>query len=303
MNDCPPFLYPLTRDVPASDDAFAACVLAYRGRDLPTHLCRQCYSEPLERSLLTAAKLVADGGEPAPEDYAQICFEHPGCSGGEETVKLFTPYAVRDLLTGCPPEGFSEHSYPEIVETLVQSGFWFWPEMLKQPMRQFSIGMFWDWFERGHYPWRHMTYPNDPYLGPGDDILRLCSLCQIDPYDLVEQMSLLHTPWADAAMCGPLNFSVGECTYVAADTGKDTHPYQIATKAIADELGRREATAYMQFITKDWADAAFFRHTQTIPDLAQELSEFANYYEIRTVETVKACKTPALQSWPVLPVI
>lgn len=302
MSSCPPYLFPLSRDVPDFAQAFEACMAVCRDHPVPSHLCRQCYDEEWEKRVISAAKLTQQGGRPKAFDYSQIYFEHPACSGGEDTHKLFVPYGLIDLMTGCPPEGSEPHHYAEVLETLVRSGMWFWPDQIKIPLRALSMRMFWDWFEHGQFEGVTRVYEDD-HLGPGDEILTLCTLCQIDPYDMVRVLSGLHTAQADSALCGPLNFSAKECTYVAADTGVDDKRYTQATEAIGATLARREALAFLKYATVEWADAAFFRHTETAPTLAHDLSEFARYHDIRMQKLPQTAARPQLDVWPDLPVI
>lgn len=302
MSPCPPYLFPLSRDVPSFAQAFEACVAACQDHAVPTHLCRQCYDEDWEKRVIAAAKLTHQGGRPQAFDYSQIYFEHPACSGGVETHKLFAPYGLLDMMTGCPPEGSPKYNYPEMLETLVRSGFWFWPEKLKTPFRALAARMFWDWFIEGRFEGVMRAVEGD-YLGPGDDILTLCTLCQIDPHDIVRVLSDLHTPQADSALCGPLNFSATQCTYVAADTGAEQSRYQEATETIAATLASREASAFLYYVTEPWVDAAFFRQVETAPALAQDLSEFARYYDIRMQKLGDIAARPQAGAWPDLPVV
>lgn len=299
----PPYLHPLRRDVPPLEDAFAACTAAFAGRDVPTHLCAQCFPPDWEARVIAAAKLVSAGGAPKPEDYAQIYFEHPGCCGGEETIKLFAPYGIRDLITGRPPAGFAPFSYPEVFETMIHAGYWFWPDAQIAAVRTLAMRLFWDWFGQGRYDWPTPDYRDDHLLGPGDDILHLCALSLIDPYDLVATLTTMHTPWADEALCGPLNFSGYATTYVAADTGRDDKRYREASDTIAQTLRTREATGFVELVTLDWAEHAFFRNTQAAPELAARMSEFANYYDIRMMDTVETAALPVTHIWPDLPQI
>ena len=297
----PAYLCALTCDVPTLEFALAACIAAYSDHEAPTHLCSQCFDEIWQKRITAAAAKAQTGTAPRPEDYAQIYFEHPACSGGVDTIKLFTPYGLRDLLAGCAPEGFRPFSYPEVLETMVQSGFWFWPERLKALVRTLSVRLFWDWFKRGDYVWPIPDYADEDILGPGDDILRLCTLCQIDPFDLIASLSRCHTPQADDALAGPLNFSARDCTYVAADTSSDDKRYQHASRAIATTLAAREAQGFLTFATPQWLEQAFFRNCDTHPTLAKELSNFANYYSVNTITVFERANVPLLEAWPDLP--
>jgi hypothetical protein len=282
------------------EDAFAAGVAVCRDHRAPTHLCEQCFPDPFKTKLRNAAEAVAAGKDPDIDGYAPIYFEHPNCSGGIETHKLFAPYGVRDLLTGCAPDGSKTFYYAEVLESMVRAGFWFWPEDLRTPFRAIAARLFWDWFRDGTYRWAQPDDAPDDLLGPGDDILTLCSLCLIDPYDLVATLVTLETPQSDEALNGPLNFSANACTYVAMDTGTLATPYQDATEDIAAILTAREATAFKKFETPAWVDATFFKYAQSHPKLAQELSEFGRFYDIEMQNTFHAAAKD-LPDWPVLP--
>ncbi|MFS4437439.1 hypothetical protein ACMA5I_04405 [Paracoccaceae bacterium GXU_MW_L88] len=257
----------------------------------------------MQERIRRTARLAQKGEAPKPEDYVQIYSEHPNCSGGVETLKLFMPYGVRDFLTGKPPGDSSGFSYEEILESLVRSGFWFWPEELKAPLRLISQRLFWDWFESGSFSWPAPDYQKDDHLGPGDDILTLATLCQIDPYALVEALSTLHTPQADDVCASVLTFSADACVYVAADLSDDAAPYQSASKAIATTLRAREAQGFLDVITPDWLDDAYFRNAETYPRLAKSISDFALYFDSHSISRQTAAQQPCLVTWPDLPTI
>lgn len=294
---------PPMQDLPELNDAFSACVALARERLTPTHLCKQCFSEPFEQKLLRASNTVITGGNPSAKDYAQIFFEHPNCSGGTETQKLFAPFAVRDLLTGCAPGEGKGFFYADVVETFVQAAFWFWPERLKSSLRELAACLFWEWFRDGYYPWVKPDYDIDDLLGPGDDILCLCTLCQLDPYDLIRNLMTCGTPQADDALCGPLNFSTKACTYVGIDTGRETKTYQSATEDIAKILAIREAIGYETYVTTEWVETAFFKYANSHPTLAKDLSEFGEDYTTRMTETWLRASQSNMPDWPNLPVV
>jgi hypothetical protein len=248
-----------------------------------------------------AAKAIVTGNDPDAEDYAQIYFEHPNCSGGVETHKLFAPYAIRDLLTGCAPDGSKGYSYVEVLESMMQAGFWFWPDRLKAPIHAIAARLFWDWFRGGHYAWVKPDYGADDLLGPGDDILTLCSLGLIDPYDLVRTLVTSKTPQADDALTCPLNFLAQACTYVALDTYTQISTYQTATEVIAAILAKREALAFKDYVTPELVGNVFFKYAQTHPKMAQEISEFGRYYEVRMANTFERAANPVIAEWPEVP--
>jgi len=285
------------------DTAFAACIDAFAEHPIPTHLCCQCYDAPREQQIIGAARAIHAGKMPTPHEYGQIYFEHPDCSGGVDTIKLFTPFGLRELLTGQTEIVEDRFTCYEVIEKMVQSGFWWWPLDQQATVREVALCLFWDWFEDGHYAWPVSDRVKKGTLGPGDDILTLCTLCLIDPYDLVRVLSGLHKVQADAALAGPLNFSVSECTYVAKDTSTGSTIYQDATATIAETLKTREALAFCTYITQDWVEQAFFRSDTRSPGVAKELSEFGNYYDIRMLKTYEAVKVPELVTWPALDLI
>ena len=303
MIACPSYLFPLKRSHVTLETAFAESVAVFAKHPVPVHLCAQCLEPPLQQNIIATARRAHAGQTPDAISYASIYFEHPHCVGGEDTIKLFMPFGLRDFLTGLSPTGSFSYNYYNIVETTVQSGFWFWPIYQQAAVRQLALCLFWDWFEHGQYDWTSLDYETADRLGPGEDILNLCTLCLIDPYDLVSVLSGLHTTQADAALAGPLNFSVNACTYVAKDTSSEKSDYQDATAAIAETLKIREATAFVDIVTKAWVDAAYFRNETRAPELAKEISKFGQDYDVRILDTLDDAYSPLLEAWPNLEII
>lgn len=302
MINRPSFLWPVSRPEVTLDDAFAECVAAFADHAVPTHLCRQCFDPPWEQRIIAAARDAYAGKVPETDEYRGIYYEHPDCVGGEDTIKLFMPHGLRGGLTGLPCNKGPDLRFHEVVDKAVQAGFWFWPEEQKAAVRQIGVCLFWAWFEDGQYDWAQHTDQMDA-TAFGDDVLSLCSLCLIDPFDMVRILSELHTPQADSILAGPLNFSVTECTYVARDTHTKNQVYQDATAAIATTLQAREAAAFMAFITKNWTETAFFRNDRQHSQIAKDLSEFGTYYDIRMADTKKQAQQAQLMTWPTLDLI
>lgn len=300
MTARPSYLWPLSRPRQSLDAAFAEAVRVFADHPVPSHLCQQCYTPDRGQRVISAARDVSAGKDPDTGDYGQIYFEHPHCSGGEDTIKLFTPFALRDLLTGMPPRGFPRLCSCEVVETMVRAGFWFWPQDQQAAVREIALCLFRDWFGEGRYAWPMPDYPPRNTVGPGLDILSLCTLCLIDPYEIVRDLRTRHGPQADGALAGPLFFSVDPCVYVARDASPGPTAYQDATTAIARTLAAREATAFLTYVTVDWTDSAFFRNESRAPHLAKALSDFGRYYEINVVTTREAALRPLLAVWPTL---
>jgi len=306
LNPAPNWMHPLPEVTPALPDALAACVEAYRDHDVPTQLCRQCLSEDMEARIIAAAHLARAGQTPAHEDFAQIYFEHPNCVGGEDTIKLFMPYGLELMLTGTPPPGFGQYSYPERLDTALRAGFWFWPQELITPVRLIAARLFHDWFSEGRFDLKggpHSDMPVDDLLGPGDNIMTLCIMCLIDPVDLIQRLGQMHTPWSDEMMT-----SVGNCTlespfYLSTETGTKHGPYKAAADAIAASLAAREALGFLNIATREWLQLAFDRREQDYPALAADLSNLENYYDVQTVQIRKSSEGAILENWPDLPLI
>ena len=297
----PTWMHPLPEDPPPLEESFDACVTATQHHGVPTHLCRQCLTEEMEARIIAAARLAQTGTTPAPEAFGQIYFEHPGCVGGEETIKLFLPHGLKTMLTGMPPPGFGAYSYPEVLDTTLKAGFWFWDAAITTPVRAIAARLFHDWFRDGHYPWPQPDWQPDDLMGPGDDILQLCIACLIDPADLIAQLGTLTTPQADDALSAAGGFTTEPPFYLSPETGSDTPRYKPACDAITATMEARDAQAFLHYVTPDWLQQAFFRNEAAHPALAARLSKLENYYQIQTVETVKAAAQDMLEIWPDLP--
>ncbi len=303
LGPSPDWLHPMPEDPPALEVAFEACVKAYQHHKAPTHLCRQCLSEETEARIKAAARQAQAGITPAPEEFGQIYFEHPGCVGGEETIKLFLPHGLKTMLTAVPPPGFDKMSYPIVTETMLQSGFWYWSPDLIAPVRQLAARLFIDWFEEGRFTWIQHDRQDDDLMGPGDDILELCVICLIDPADLIARLSRLHTPAADAAMSFSGGFVPDAPFYVSVESGSEEKVYKSACESIKTALETREARAFLHYITPDWLQSAFYRNEKSNPNLAADLSKLENYYQIQTVKEDRAAQKDMLMDWPVLPLV
>ena len=303
----PDWLHPLPDHAPSAREALAACVEAFRYHEAPTALCPQCFPDTQQHTtLFAAARQARKGTCPPPESFAQIYFEHPNCVGGENTIKLFLPFGLQTMLTGTVPKGFSRYSYPEVLETTLMAGFWFWDPALIAPVRALAARLFEDWFTAGRFDldgWPHPDQPADDLTGPGDDILHLCAMTLIDPADLIQRLANLHTPWSDDVFGAPGAAAIHPPFYVSVDTGKNVQPYKTASEEIARTLRAREAQAICKAITPDWLRAAFFRREARHPKLAAELSAFEQYYDLKMVETRNNTEAPILSDWPNLPVI
>lgn len=299
----PSWMHPLPQDPPARDDAFDACVTAYQHHDAPTHVCRQCMSEEMEARIVAAARQAQNGVTPKPEDFGQIYFEHPGCVGGEETIKLFLPHGLKTMLNGVPPPGFSDFSYPEVLDTTLKAGFWFWSPKLVTPVRALAARLFWDWFRDGEYTWLRMPHRDDDLIGPGDDIMQLCIMCLIDPADLIAALTTFENPQSDEALSIAGGFTLQSPFYFSYETGQDSSVYKTACDRITETLDAREAQAALHYVTPDWLRAAFWRHDAERPDLAAYMSKYENYYDIETVQARKAAAAPMMRDWPDLPII
>ncbi len=299
----PNWMHPLPSDPPDLDTAFQACVAVYSGHDVPTLLCRQCLSEDMEARVIASARIAQSGVTPPPEDFGQIYFEHPDCVGGEDTIKLFLPHGIKTMLAGCPPPGFGKFSYPEVLETMLRAGFWYWHPDVQAPVRALAARLFWDWFRDGVYDWPKIDPRPDDLLGSGDDILSLCLACLIDPADLIRVLMDLGTAQSDDALSIAGSFTPQTPFYVSFETGSDTPVYKPACDLITASLEAREAQAALQYVTRDWLQTAFWRHDGVHPDLAAYLSKYENYYDIETVDTRKHAAQDILTDWPKLPLI
>lgn len=303
----PDWLFPLPKETPPARDALATCIEAFRYHDAPDALCPQCFpDEALSAPIFAAARLAQRGTCPRPEQFAQIYFEHPRCVGGEETIKLFLPYGIQTMLTGTVPDGFGHLNYSEVLETALQAGFWFWRPDLIAPLRILAARLFEDWFTSGHYGldgWPHRAERPGDLTGPGDDILQFCTMCLIDPAELLQTLSDLHTPWADDTFSGAGSISIRAPFYVSMDTGQDEQPYTSASHDIARSLHAREARAFCHLITPDWLSNAFFRRDRDHPRLAKALSEFENHYDVKMIEIRKTAQAPIMSDWPDLPTV
>ena len=299
----PTWMHPLPDTPPPLEEAFDACVAVTQHHGVPTHLCRQCLSEEMEARIIKAARLAQSGQTPAPEAFGQIYFEHPNCVGGEDTIKLFLPHGLKTMLTGTPPPGFGQYSYPEVIETTLRAGFWFWPPDLIAPLRALAARLFHDWFAESRFDWPVPDYAEDDLLGPGDDILQLCIACLIDPADLVHRLSTLHTPQADDALSAAGHFTPETPFYLSPETGAETPVYKPACDAVHASLAAREAQAVLTHVTPDWLQSAFHRNAETHPTLAATLSEFENFYEVQTVTLRQAADQTILRDWPDLPLV
>ena len=306
LDPAPDWMHLLPKDPPVLDMAMADCIAAYQRHETPTHVCRQCISEEMEARIVKAARLAQDGKTPFSEDFGQIYFEHPACVGGEETIKLFLPHGLKTMLTGTPPPGFGKFSYPEVLDTALRAGFWFWSPDLVGTVRALAARLFYDWFTRGHFGlqgWPHSGASSDELMGPGDDIMQLCIACLIDPADLIAHLVEMQTPWADEILT-----IVGSCTtetpfYLSMEAGRKDGPYKTAADAISASLATREARAALHYVTPAWLHAAFFRHDGVNAELAEYVSKYENYYEIETVGLRKRAGGTVMSDWPDLPVV
>jgi hypothetical protein len=286
------------------DKAMDALRVACAGFDAPSHVCAQCYKDDIATRFVAAAREVARGGAPAPEEFGQMYFEHPECSGGIDVVKLMFPRGVETMLVGTQPPGFA--GYPEVLENAFQSGIWFWPAPIRLALRAVAGRLFWDWFGQGHYGldgWP-VAGREDDTVGPGDDILKLCAAALIDPAHVVACLEKLETIWADDALtlC-LLGASAAAPSYCAAETHEQDKQYLPAMEALFACLRAREAGAALEVVTPDWLQAAFFRYEISHPVLAAEVSKLENFYPIHTVEAVKAAQGPTMMEWLDLPQI
>ncbi|WP_179379112.1 hypothetical protein [Jannaschia marina] len=283
-------------DVETCFDALRAAVSACAG---PSHVCSQCYGDDMAARLVTAARVAESGEEPAPRDYAQICFEHPECSGGIETIQLFTPHALRRFFYGVPFEGFPH--FPDIHETMTLSGRWFWPAPMQDALRQLAGRLLIDRF-------RHDLQPV-PLSGTGaldadaidDDILQFAHSALIDPRATLHWLATLGTAAADRALeLGIDNAGPGAPSYCALDRGglDAPRPYLEATEAITATLSARAARATLEIVTEDWLEAAFFRNETRDPALAQSLSDTQRYFGVRTIRTREYAALPQRTEWP-----
>lgn len=299
----PDWMHPLPEDPPPLAEALTASIEAFRHHEAPSHVCRQCMWEDMERRIVTAARQAQQGICPAPEDFGQIYFEHPACVGGEDTIKLFLPHGLHLMLTGTPPPGFGKHSYPEVIETTLRAGFWFWPPVLLALVRALAARLFRDWFMQGRFDWPSPQFAEDDLLGPGDDILQLCIATLIDPAELIATLAQLHTPQADDALSTPGHFTPETPFYISAETGSDAPLYKPAADAIHASLAAREAQAFLHHVTPEWRQSAFFRNEAAQPAMAARISEMDLYWQTKTVETERAAKAAVLVRWPACPVI
>ncbi|TKW68729.1 MAG: hypothetical protein DI616_01685 [Paracoccus denitrificans] len=297
----PNWMKPLQADPAAVDAAFQACVDVYRDHPAPTHLCRQCLSEEMEKQIIGAAHLAQQGKTPSPQDFAQIYFEHPDCVGGLDTIKLFLPHGIRTMLSGRPPNGFGSYSYPEVLEANLKAGFWFWPAKLIDPVRELAARLFWDWFRDGRYDWPRPEQGAEDMIGPGDEIMTLCIACLIDPADLIGALTTLKTTQSDEALSIAGSFAPENPFYISFETAREPAKYKPASDKIAVSLAAREAQAALSLVTPDWLRAAFWRHEAQQPKLAADLSEYEKYYDIKTAETRQRAGDPILTDWPDLP--
>lgn len=302
LDPAPNWMHPLPEDPPALDDAFAACVAAFQDHETPTHMCRQCMDETTEARIIAAARLAQTGVTPAPEEFGQIYFEHPNCVGGEETIKLFLPHAIKTMMTGCPPPGFSRFSYPEVLDTTLKAGFWFWAGDVQSHLRALVARLFWDWFRDGRYDWPMPDRCPDDLLGPGDDIMRWCIACLIDPADLISALMKLQTPQSDDALSIAGGFTTETPFYFSYETGSETPVYKPVCDQITASMRARETRAALHYVTPDWLQAASRRHEGTHQDLADYLSRYEKNYDIETVGARKHAAEPILKDWPELPV-
>jgi len=259
----------------------------------------------MNATVMDAARRATSHEELRPEQFAQIYYEHPYCVGGPETHKLFLPYGLKSLLLGTVPPGFS--GYPDVLESALQAGFWFWPEPLITCLRPLASRLFIDWFENGQYgleDWPNEKIPGDDLTGPGDDIMRLCSFALIDPKDCVEAIAGLGTPWADDALT--LSFygnTVHAPFYCSPDTGLDSTEYKDACELIAAALSKREAVTVFDLITPDCLEKAFFRNADSHPTLAADLSKLLHNYEVESVRRSGDLKGEIDIDWPTLPIV
>lgn len=298
----PDWLVPLPPSPPPLAQALEALHATYLSYDhsIPTHLCSRCFDPPMANRIIAAARLVKQGRSPQPEDFAQIHFEHAHCAGGEDTLKLFLPMGVEKLLYGPSPNGFG-NSYPEVLETAQQAAFWFWPTPLQDCLRDLAIALFYDWFGKGQFTlsdWRH-SQPAEPDLdGPADDILDLCLLTLISPADMVQSLSQMHTPWADNALAHPIANSLTAPFYCSPDSLAENTLYQDASAQIAETLTAVFRQAQLAYVTPDWLQNAFFRNISSHPELAAQLSDYENYYDVKTVKLRGSPKGEILLDWP-----
>lgn len=297
----PGWMHRLPNDPPDLDAAFKACVEVYSRHETPTHLCRQCLTKEMEARIIAAARMAQNGKTPPSQDFGQIYFQHPGCVGGEETIKLFLPHGIKLMLTACPPPGFGKCS-PEVLDTTLDTGFWFWSPHLQSPIRALAARLFWNWFRDGVYDWPKVQPRCDDLLGPGRDIMSLCIASLIDPAELIAALVTLDTPQSDYALSVAGSFTV-KPSYISFETGSDTPVYKPACDLITASMEAREAQAVLHFVTPDWLQKAFWRHDGMNPDLATKLSKYENYYDIETVETRQQAEHVILQDWPELPLI
>jgi hypothetical protein len=300
-DDRPPWLHPLPADPPPLEEALDGVRAAFSGYGPPVDLCHQCYPSEAKLALLAAARAAAAGEAPMPEAFATIYFEHPGCSGGEETIKLFMPWGVEAFLHPPPSAGPWP---PEVMETALRAAFWFWPPEEVAALRALAARLFHDWFGAGRYEMGCAADVSAGSEGPGDDVLRFCSSALIDPETLVEALAALGTPEADEALTLVLAGTTPEApSYCSPDTSTGAETYRDAGRIIADALATREARAALRIVTPGWLEGAFFRHADANPALAADLSSMLHYHGVEAVDAARRAGGDPAPPWPGLPTI
>ena len=275
---------------------------AFSDHDPPIDLCHQCYPPDAKRTLLAAARMVAGGEAPLPESFAPIYFEHPGCSGGEGTIKLFMPWGIEAFLH--PPASTGPRSTPEVVETSLKAALWFWPPEEVAALRTLAARLFHDWFGAGRYELGSATDVPTGSEGPGDDVLRFCAATLIDPDALVEALVALGTPEADEALTLVLSGTTPQVpSYCSPDTSTGAEAYRDASRVVADALATRETRAALRLVTPDWLERAFFRHADARPELAADLSHMLHYHGVEIVGAVQRASGDPAPPWPDLPAV
>ncbi|QBF34035.1 hypothetical protein CFI11_22910 [Thalassococcus sp. S3] len=292
-------MQPLLPDPPSVEAALSDLRNAYQGFSAPTHLCRQCYDPVWDDRFARAARQISQGKTPSPRDFAQIYYEHPACSGGEETAMLFFPSAIETLLPHAPLDGFGSFP-PEILEGTMRAGFWFWPRPLIAAIHPLACRLFHDWFDAGRFDLSGLPDGADPK----DAILELCAMALIDPAEIVAALAARGGFQADDAL---LNLFFGSSLeapfYCSADTQTDNETYLTAIKALTGSLQAHEARAVLDVITPSWLEAAFYRYADTHPRFARELSDANTYYDIKAMSARARAKQDDVPVWPDLPLI
>ena len=297
MTTPPPYLQPLRRSDLSLSAAFETSVAVFREQPVPSGLCGQCFSEDMQQRIIAAARRVR-AGHPPGEGYSSVFFEHANCVGGENAIKLFAPYGLYDFLV--QPKSWRRRPIwnGDVVEAIGRAGFWFWSDQEIACLREVALCLFWDWFEHGQYAWRLPDGTPNNGIWPGLDILQFCSLCLIDPYDLVRTLIALETVRSDFVLSAPPDFTVEPFIYVARDTHEDIKAYHDASTAISKTLATRAAIAFETFVSPDWLDQAFYRNEKRAPNVARKLSDLGRDYNLRTLETLETALDPVLEDWP-----